>query len=141
MNAARLFRLPASASKDPAIGNWFRAQRADLSAIALTWFDQMRRCGPDVREVMHDDCPVACVGDVAFAYVNAFTSHVNVGFFHGADLDDPGALLEGTGKYMRHIKLRPDCMMDAVAIGNLIEDAYLDIKRRIDEAERERNTG
>ena len=135
MSNRRLFRLSASARKDPAVAAWFRAQRAELSAIALTWFDQMRRCGPDVREAMHDDCPVACVGDVAFGYVNAFTSHVNVGFFHGADLDDATGLLEGTGKNMRHIKLRPEGMPDAVAIGHLIEDAYLDIKRRIEGGE------
>lgn len=135
MSTGRLFRLSASARKDPAVAAWFRAQRADLSAIALGCFDQMRRCGPDVREVIHDGCPVACVGDVAFGYVNAFTSHVNVGFFHGADLDDAGGLLEGAGRDMRHIKLRPEGMTDFIAIGHLIEDAYLDIRRRIAEAE------
>ena len=57
--------------------------------MALAWFTQMRRCGADVRELMHDDCPVACVEEVAFAYVNVFSAHVNVGFYFGANLDDP----------------------------------------------------
>jgi hypothetical protein len=51
----------------------------------------MRQCGDDVRELMHDGCPVACIKDAPFAYVNTFTSHVNVGFFHGAKLSDPEA--------------------------------------------------
>ena len=67
----------------------------------------MRRRGADVHELMHDGCPTACVGDAAFGYVNAFREHVNVGFFTGAFLSDPDGLLEGTGKRMRHVKLRP----------------------------------
>jgi hypothetical protein len=33
---------------------------------------------------------------------------VNVGFFHGATLPDPARLLQGTGKFKRHVKLRPE---------------------------------
>ena len=72
-----------------------------------TWFEQMRQCGDDVRELMHDGCPVACVEDAPFAYVNEFKSHVNVGFFYGAMLEDPAGILEGSGKRMRHVKLKP----------------------------------
>ena len=61
----------------------------------------MRNCGDDVREVLHDGHPTACVADAAFAYVNAFKAHVNVGFFRGAEIVDPDGLLEGTGKFMR----------------------------------------
>ena len=49
----------------------------------------MRGCGDDVREHLHDGHPTACIGDAAFAYVNAFRAHVNVGFFLGAILPDP----------------------------------------------------
>src|SRR5437763_10647989 len=52
----------------------------------------MRKCGDEVRELLHDGCPVACLGDAPFGYVNVFASHVNVGFFHGAALPDPAAL-------------------------------------------------
>ena len=68
----------------------------------------MRQCGDEFRELLHDGCPVACVGDAPFGYVNAFKAHVNVGFFHGAQLKDPARLLEGTGKRMRHVKLWPE---------------------------------
>ena len=91
----------------------------------------MRRCGDDVRELMHDGCPVACVEDAPFAYVNVFRSHVNVGFFHGYALRDPAALLEGTGKRMRHVKLRPDHEPNVVALGDLIDAAYVDIRERV----------
>jgi hypothetical protein len=103
----------------------------ELGAIAQRWFEVMRRCGDDVQELLHDGHPTACVGDAAFAYVNAFKAHVNVGFFRGAEIADPEGLLEGTGKFMRHVKLRPDRAVDATALMKLIGTAYIDMKRRL----------
>ena len=102
-------------------------QRSELGSIARIWLTQMRRCGADVRELMHDGCPTVCVEDAPFAYVNAFRAHVNVGFFHGAALPDPAGLLEGTGKYMRHVKLKPDRAIDGSSLEALIAAAYRDI--------------
>ena len=103
----------------------------ELGAIAQRWFEVMRDCGDDVRELLHDGHPTACVGDAAFAYVNAFNAHVNVGFFRGAEIAGPQGLLESTGKFMRRIKLRPDRDLDATALINLIETAYADMKGRL----------
>ena len=103
----------------------------ELGAIAQPWFEAMRDCGDDVRELLHDGHPTACVADAAFAYVNAFTAHVNVGFFRGAELADPNGLLEGTGKFMRHVKLRPEGEVDATALMELIDTGYTDMKRRL----------
>lgn len=102
-----------------------------LGAIAQRWFEVMRACGDDLRELLHDGHPTACVGDAAFAYVNAFKSHVNVGFFRGAEIADPEGLLEGTGKFMRHVKLRPERDLKATTLMNLVETAYTDMKERV----------
>lgn len=126
---SRLFELSNTARRDPAIVRWMQEQPEELAAIAQRWFDVMRGCGDDVREVIHDDQPTACVGDAAFGYVDAFTAHVNVGFFNGADLDDPEQLLQGDGTFMRHVKLRPDREVDAAALTSLIRTAYAHIKR------------
>ena len=127
----QVFRFPAAVERDPAISAWINEHPGELGAIARHWFDVIRDCGRDVRELMHDGHPTACVGEAAFAYVNAFKGHVNVGFFRGAELDDPVGLLEGTGKYMRHVKLAPDGVLEAEALVELIETAYADMKRRI----------
>lgn len=102
-----------------------------LGTIARRWFEVMRDCGEDVRELLHDGHPTACIGDAAFGYVNAFTAQVNVGFFRGAQLADPANLLLGTGKFMRHVKLRPDVDMDCAALSRLIETAYADMQARL----------
>ena len=125
---SRLFRLPGAAKRDPSVDRWLREQPDELRAIAKRWFGVMRARGDDVRELVHDDQITACVGDAAFGYVDAFTAHVNVGFFNGADLDDPYGLLEGTGKFMRHVKLRPGRAVNQRALEALIEAAYQDVK-------------
>jgi hypothetical protein len=130
-SASRLFLLPGARKRDSAIDAWMREQPDELASIARRWFDVMRACGDDVRELIHDDQPTACAGDAAFAYVDAFTAHVNVGFFHGAEMDDPAGLLEGTGKFMRHVKLRPGRRVDESALEALIKTAYADMQRRM----------
>ena len=94
----------------------------------------MRNCGADVRELFHDGCPVLCVEDAPFGSVNAFSAHVNVSFFHGASLPDPAHLLEGTGKYMRHVKLRPNQPYNTLALDALVFAAYKDIRARLESA-------
>lgn len=127
-----LLRLNGTVERDPAIDAWMKEHKGELGAIAHEWFEVMRRCGDEVREILHDGCPVACLGDVPFGYVNVFTSHVNVGFFQGFSLPDPAHLLQGAGKFMRHVKLRPGTAVDAASLRRLIETAYLDIKVRVE---------
>jgi hypothetical protein len=128
---SQLFRLPDSIKRDPAIGIWMREHPGALGVMARRWFEVMRQCGDDVREILHDGHPTACVGDAAFGYVDVFKAHVNVGFFRGAELADPEQLLEGTGKFMRHVKLRTETDVDSVALLKLIETAYADMRRRL----------
>jgi hypothetical protein len=127
----RLLRFPSACRRDPAVEAWMRERGGELGAIAQRWFEVMRGCGDDVRELLHDGHPTACVGDAAFGYVNAFTAHVNVGFFRGAEIADARGLLEGTGKFMRHVKLRPGQDVDAAALLRLIETAYTDMRGRL----------
>jgi hypothetical protein len=129
---AELLRFKGAVEHDPAIDAWMKRHSGELGAIAQQWFDVMRNCGDEVRELLHDGCPVACLGDVPFGYVNVFTSHVNVGFFQGASLPDPAHLLQGTGKFMRHLTLKPGTRTDPAALRNLIEIAYSAIKARIE---------
>ena len=129
-----LMRFPGATRRDPAVQHWLDSREGELGALARQWFDALRRCGADVTELQHDGMPTACVGDAAFAYVNAFTAHVNVGFFCGAELPDPAGLLQGTGKFMRHVKLRPGALPDPdslQALQALVEAAYADVQQRL----------
>ncbi len=103
-----LFRLSGGKPHEPAIDAWLMAQSPHFGEIARHWFGRFRAAGDgDVRELMHDGCPTASVEDAALGYVNVFRAHVNVGFYRGDELPDPERLLEGRGRHMRHVKLRP----------------------------------
>ena len=128
----QLMRFPNAIRNDPGVDAWFDVPNHELRRMAQPWFDRMRGCGPDVRELLADGHPTACAEDAAFAYVDAFSAHVNIGFFHGASLDDPADLLQGSGKRMRHVKLRWGEPVDAAALEALIAAAYGDIQLRLE---------
>jgi hypothetical protein len=129
---AELLRFKGAVEYDLTIDAWFKERAGELGETAREWFEVMRRCGDEVRELVHDGCPVACLGDVPFGYVNVFTSHVNVGFFQGAGLADPAGLLQGSGRFMRHVKLKPGTVTNTAALRRLLEAAYSDIKARVE---------
>lgn len=124
-------RYSGAVRRDPRIEAWFFDMTDPLRLMVRPWFDRMRDRGPDVRELLHDGCPVACIGEVAFGYVNAFQAHASVGFYNGAMLADPAGLLEGAGKRMRHVKLRPGVAVDEAALAVLIADSCQDMRRRL----------
>lgn len=126
---SELFRLPSAVRRDPGVDAWFSGDA--LRWIAQPWFDEMRGCGADVRELLNDGHPTACVEDAAFGYVDAFSAHANVGFFYGMALDDPAGLLEGAGKRMRHVKLRWGQPVNTAGLSELIAAAYRDVRLRL----------
>lgn len=126
-----LMRFPSAVQRAPDIDAWFATPNHELRRLVESWFDRMRECGADVRELLHDGHPTACVGDAAFAYVDAFSAHANIGFFQGASLEDPAGLLEGAGKRMRHVKLRWGQPIDEAALSALIAAAYRDMRARV----------
>ena len=126
-----IFWFSEAVKQDPTIDVWLNEQAPEFGALARTWFQRMRECGLDVRELMHDGCPTACVEDAAFGYVSVSRAHANVGFFRGAELEDPAGLLEGTGKRMRHVKVKPGVELDSAALAALIGTAYADMKLRL----------
>jgi hypothetical protein len=129
--AEEMLRFNGSVKHDPAIDVWLSKQTEELGSIARMWFARIRKCGKDVSELMHDGCATACIGDVPFAYVGVFKAHVNIGFYLGSTLPDPKRLLLGTGKRMRHVKLKPGEKVDSAALSDLIDAAYFAVNSRL----------
>lgn len=126
-----IFRVSAASKTGADVDAWLATVNNQLRDIARVWIARMRACGDDVGILIHDGCPVACVGDAPFAYVNAFAAHVNIGFFYGASLEDPGRLLIGAGKRMRHVKIGPQNDIDVETIHGLLRAAHADIGVRL----------
>ena len=58
-----------------------------------------------------------------FAALVLHRAHINLQFPRGVDLPDPTGLLEGTGKAMRHVKLREEEAVRSEEVSNLIASA------------------
>jgi hypothetical protein len=56
-----LLRFNGAVKRDPAIQAWMKGHTGELGTIARQWFEVMRKCGDEVRELLHDGCPVACL--------------------------------------------------------------------------------
>lgn len=64
-----------------------------------------------------------------FCYIAPAKGHVNLGFLYGTELSDPGGLLEGTGKRLRHVKIRSQEAAKSPALKRLIVQASRHLPR------------
>jgi hypothetical protein len=58
-----------------------------------------------------------------YAYIMPRAGYLNLGFYQGAELADPEGLLEGTGKGLRHVKVRSLAEADRAGIRALVAAA------------------
>jgi hypothetical protein len=58
-----------------------------------------------------------------FCYISAQKEDVNLGFYYGAELPDPQRLLKGTGKLLRHVKIREAKDIQSPALRRLLVTA------------------
>ena len=58
-----------------------------------------------------------------FCYLVSNKNYATLGFNYASRIEDPGQLLEGTGKNMRHIKLRNAQDLDLKILGKMIQQA------------------
>jgi hypothetical protein len=83
----------------------------------------VRATAPGLSEAVKwgNGCWVAGAEPVAYVYSDA--GFVRFGFFRGSSLKDPRGLLEGNGRYVRHIKVRTPSAIDKRAFGALLKQA------------------
>ena len=62
------------------------------------------------------------MGD-SFCMIPIYTNHLNLGFNKGTLLEDPNNLLQGTGKWIRHIPIKSEDDFEIEGVKNLIEKA------------------
>ena len=89
---------------------------------------------PEFTEVVWTKLKIASFGvgpkklTQHYAYIAVQAAHINLGFYHGASLDDPGGLLEGIGKALRHIKFRGLPGVQSAAVNSLLQQAIVERK-------------
>jgi hypothetical protein len=90
--------MPTKRTKPPADGG-------SVDEVAERAEKLVREVGPTLKVETHWGMPWY-VGRDLVCLAGAFTNHVGMQFWRGSILPDPDHLLEGTGKNLRHVKLR-----------------------------------
>ncbi len=108
---------------------------ADMQIIARALRALVAAVYPGVTEVPWQQQGLAGYGvgpkkmSEHFCYIAPQKRHVNFGFYYGADLEDPAGLLEGTGKSLRHVKIRTPADVKNPALKKLLEASTTHLPR------------
>lgn len=92
----------------------------DIRTLTFELRSLIERLDPTVVEVPRAGEKTAAYGlgekkmSEAYAYLAPQRAWVNLGFYHGASLPDPDEVIEGTGARIRHVKVRPGAIDEAV---------------------------
>jgi hypothetical protein len=86
---------------------WFESLGDEIAPLAAELRDLVLAAVPDATEVIKWGTPVYEKDGLSICSLRAASEHVALQFGSiGTTLDDPDKLLEGTGKKMRHVKVR-----------------------------------
>jgi hypothetical protein len=112
-------KMKAYASFDDYVDGQGTTNRAIIGVLRRL----VKRTRPELTESVKwgNGCWLEGTGPVAYVY--SARDHVQFGFFNGAALKDPAGLLVGSGKYVRHVKVRAKTDIDARAFGALLRQA------------------
>lgn len=102
---------------------WFDGADATQRRTLLALRDLIRQVAPDAVEQIKWNRPCYANSSGLFCYLDSTKSYSTLGFQKGAALADPHGLLEGTGKHMRHIKVKPGRRPDDSTVLALLKQA------------------
>ena len=108
---------------DPACQSWIEEQPAEHQTWLAALRQQIVATVPETEESFKWSRPCYAIGGTLFCYLAAAKNYVTIGFHRGAELPDPDGMLEGTGKGMRHLKVRSESDASSKVVRELIHDA------------------
>lgn len=111
--------MKAYVSFDDYLADQRQANRPVIRALRAF----VKRTAPKLVEAVKWGNGCWVKGKVPVAYVYSAPDDVQFGFFMGSALKDPKKLLEGSGRYVRHIKVRKPSDIDPRAFAALLRQA------------------
>ncbi len=112
----------------------------DVESIARRLRALIKSVHPDALEVPRPGKRTITYGigprkaSEAYVQIALARLHVNLAFLHGASLRDPDGLMEGTGKAIRHVKVRSGADADLPALGRLVKAALAERRTALQRA-------
>lgn len=101
-----------------------------VSERALELRDLVLKEAPKAFELIYDSYNALSTAysftdqlNKAFCHIALYSDHVNLGFNYGAELADPKSLLKGSGRLIRHLKIKNSDDIEAPDVRNFIKKA------------------
>ena len=111
--------------RSPEVGQWVAALRKLVRGIAPGVSERVYMGWRVIMYSREKSAPGAAAKmSKMFCGIGPLKDSVNLYFHQGARLPDPDGLLEGTGKGMRHVKIRSTKDIRARALKKLVRAAY-----------------
>ena len=106
--------------RDRGIDSFVRSQPEAIGEIVSRLVSIARAAEPAHDEILFRGAPSFCIDGEPYCYLVPYARHVHLGFCDGTVLPDPDGLLEGRGKWMRHVKVKPGAPLPAAAISRMV---------------------
>ena len=113
-------RYAGAVRRDPAIDAYVRSRPAPAGEALARLVAIARAAEPRHDEILHRGAPSFCIDGEPYCYLVDYARHVTLGVCHGFALPDPEKLLEGRGKWTRHVRVRLGASFDADAVSRLV---------------------
>jgi hypothetical protein len=102
---------------------YVRDDNPELGKIARALRSIVKRIVPGVKETVNAWGIPTFEAPDPFCFYMVGKNHVTFGFHFGTSLPDPAGLLEGTGKNIRHVKLRTVEDLERKGLEKLVQAA------------------
>lgn len=107
---------------DPAVESYVESAESDIRPILDSLLALVRETLPDAEESVKWGRPVFTL-ERDVCYVAKARAHDSLGFYEGAEIDDPRGLLQGSGKKLRHVKVEVGAPVPEDELRKLLEGA------------------
>jgi len=112
--------MAATAAKWKKKSPYLRDQNPALRKVVRALSSYVRKLVPGTEQTVNAWGIPTFEAPDPFCFYMAGKNHVTFGFHYGTSLADPEKLLEGTGKNLRHVKLRGAEDLDQKGLKNLV---------------------
>lgn len=108
----------------------------EVRTIAMRLREMVLAEAPGATELLYDVYNAVAIAfsftgrmQDAFCHVAVYTRHVNLGFNRGSELPDPDGVLNGSGKLIRHLKVKPGDDLEAPHLRGFVRLAVSEAPR------------
>jgi hypothetical protein len=111
----------------PELDQFLQAYPGEVGQLFKATRERVLKAAKGCNEIIYDAYSAVASGftftegfQEAFCHIAAYGKYVNLGFNNGAQMDDPAHVLQGSGKFIRHITIKKIEDLNAAPVAHFI---------------------